>query len=525
MVDDSVTANAGQDTAICQGENVTLTATGGTTYLWSTGATTASITVNPTTTTTYTVTAYSASGNNSDTDDVTVTVNELPVANAGSDVSTCQGTAVTLTAGGGTSYLWNTGATTQSITVNPNTTTTYSVQVTQNGCSSSDEVTVTVNALPNVNAGNDVSIFEGASVTLTATGADSYVWSTGATTQSITVNPSATTTYTVTGTTNGCEQTDSITVFVEPETVTANAGPDETICQGYSATLTASGGTSYLWNTGATTQSITVSPYATSTYTVTVFSGNAQDTDSVTVFVNPNPNVVILNGDEVTILEGEFVTLSAAGANTYLWSNGASQPNIAVSPNSDTTYSVTGYINDCSDEKEIQVIVLERIIAGITGEQSVCRSESVILTATSNTQAEYLWNTGETTQSITVNPEEDTVYSVTIYHALDYDVAEMMIAVTDCSEIIDPETPDVFEFMVYPNPTSGELNIKITGLMNVADIYLYNIAGQALYHEKITEETQQSYIKQLNLSEYASGVYFLKLVDNASVITKKIILR
>lgn len=521
---ETITANAGQDTAICQGDSVTLTATGGSTYEWSTGQTTASITVNPNTTTTYTVTAYSASGNNSDTDDVTVTVNTPPTANAGSDVSTCQGTAVTLTASGGSSYLWNTGATTQSITVNPNSTTTYSVEVTQNGCSSTDQVTVTVSSLPNINAGNDVTIFSGESVTLSASGGTSYVWNTGATTQNITVSPITTTTYTVTGFANGCQNTDSVTVFVEVETVTANAGENQNICQGDSTTLTATGGDTYLWNTGATTQSITVNPNATSTYTVTVFAGNAQDSDDVTVFVNPNPNVVITNGDEVTILEGEFITLSATGANSYSWNNGATQPNIAVSPSNNTTYSVTGYINNCEDQKEVQVNVLERVSAGIDGEQSVCLSESIVLTAVSNTDAEYLWNTGETTQSITVTPTEDTEYSVMIYNALDYDTAEMMVTVTDCS-VIDPEEPVSFEFLVYPNPTFGELNIKINGMMNVGSIYLYDVSGKSLYYEKINEDQQQTYIKQLNLSNFAAGVYFLKLVDNTSVITKKIILR
>src|SRR5690606_23181133 len=185
----------------------------------------------------------------SDTDEVIVTVNTPPTANAGDDVATCQGTAVTLTASGGSTYLWNTGATTASITVNPNTTTTYSVEVTQNGCSSSDQVIVTVNSLPTINAGNDVTIFSGESVTLSASGGTSYVWNTGETTQNITVSPMTTTSYSVTGSANGCEDTDEVTVFVQTDDVTANAGQDETICQGESVTLTASGGSSYEWNT------------------------------------------------------------------------------------------------------------------------------------------------------------------------------------------------------------------------------------------------------------------------------------
>src|SRR5690606_34262276 len=108
--------------------------------------------------------------------------------------------------------------------------------------------------------------------------------------------------------------------------------------------------------------------------------------------------------------------------------------------------SVTGYINDCEDQKEVLVNVLERVNAEIQGEQSVCLNESIVLTAVENANAEYLWNTGETTQSITVTPTEDTEYSVTVYNALDYDTAEMMVSVTDCS-VINPEEPEDFEFL------------------------------------------------------------------------------
>ena len=520
-----ITANAGPDVSICNGSSTTLTATGGSTYLWSTGATTASISVSPTTTTTYTVTAYDATGTNSDTDDVTVTVNAIPVANAGADVSTCQGTSVTLSASGGSSYLWSTGATTQTINVNPNSTTTYSVQVTQNGCSSSDTVTVTVNPSPTINAGSDVTINLGESTTLTATGGNTYLWSTGSTSSSITVSPTVTTTYTVTGYLNGCQNTDSVTVFVN--SANANAGQDQTICNGYSATLTATGGDTYLWSTGATTQSITVNPTSTSTYTVTAYVGNSQDTDSVIVTVNPNPNIVIANGSEVSILEGEYVTLSVSGANTYLWNNGATQPNIAVSPNTSTTYSVTGYINNCSDTKQVTVNVFESVSANAGEDVTVCLDDNTVtLTAAASSGGDqFLWSTGETTSSIIVSPEVDTEYTVTVYNELDYDTDEVMVFVNDCIDTEVPDDSESLEFLVYPNPTFGDLNIKITGLLNVSSIHLYDLSGKALYSETISDGEEHTYIKTLNLSNFAAGIYLLKLVDNRNVITKKIVLR
>ena len=152
-------ANAGEDKTICENESVTLTASGGTSYVWNTGETTANITVNPTETTTYTVTASDSNGN-TDSDDVIVTVNSI-TANAGADVTIDEGQSTTLNASDGGSYLWNTGATTQSITVSPLSTQTYTVTVTQNGCEDTDEVKVTVNPSTGsvtANAGQDMSI-------------------------------------------------------------------------------------------------------------------------------------------------------------------------------------------------------------------------------------------------------------------------------------------------------------------------------------------------------------------------------
>jgi len=232
-----VSISANTDT-LCEGESLTLTASGATSYEWSTGETTASIEITPTETDTYSVVGTHTDSSTSE-DSITISVNSIPTANAGNDVETCQGTAVTLTASGGTSYEWSNGASTSSIIVNPDTTTTYSVQVTQNGCSSIDEVTVTVNETPDVDAGSDETIFIGDTVTLTATGADSYVWSTGETTQSITVSPILDTSYSVIGTTNNCESTDVVSVFLLDDSVNANAGTDTEICIGETTTLTA----------------------------------------------------------------------------------------------------------------------------------------------------------------------------------------------------------------------------------------------------------------------------------------------
>ncbi|MFM8487982.1 MAG: hypothetical protein ACKOCH_16750, partial [Bacteroidota bacterium] len=197
--------NTNNDGTICATASAMLTASGGATYLWSNGASAAAITVTPASTATYTVTVTSAAGCTA-TSSTTITVNPLPTPSvavtetsgvSGNDGIICAGASATLTASGGTAYLWNTGANTAAITVAPGATTTYTVTVTNaNNCSSSTTVTITVNPLPTPaiavaetsgTTNNDGIICAGASVVLTASGGTSYLWSNGANTAAITV--------------------------------------------------------------------------------------------------------------------------------------------------------------------------------------------------------------------------------------------------------------------------------------------------------------------------------------------------
>ena len=518
-VTDDIIADAGEDQTICEGDSTTLIATGGTDYLWNTGETTASITVSPTTTTTYSVTV--SDGANSDTDDVTVFVNPLPIANAGIDQTICEGESVTLTASGGDSYVWSTGETTASITVSPTATTNYSVVVTQNGCEDTDDVQVIINPLPIADAGTDVTINEGESTTLTASGGGTYLWNTGETTASITVSPTTTTTYTIVVTLNGCEDSDDVIVSVNSTTVTANAGEDQTICEGDSTTLTASGGADYLWSTGETTQSITVTPNATATYSVVVSEGSSSDTDEVTVYVNPLPSITV--SDDVTILQGDYITLSASGANSYEWSNGATQPNIAVNPSETTLYLVKGYINDCYDEKEVMVSVVQQVVAYAGEDVSICLGESVTLLASGG--EDYLWSNGETTQSIDVSPNEDTIYSVVVSNSLDEDTAEVYVSVDACEEeeIIEPEDYAMQIYADRGNPSI--INVKIQGLLNPSDLYIHNVDGRLIHSRSFDSNNGQQFIIKLNTSIYNQGVYFITLKELGVMRTKRIVFR
>ncbi|MEZ4990989.1 MAG: SdrD B-like domain-containing protein, partial [Saprospiraceae bacterium] len=204
------------------GREVTLTATGGSIYAWSNGATSASITVSPLETTTYTVTVTDASGQCSSTDQVIVYVHPMPTAEAGDDQEICLGGSATLTASGGNTYNWSNGGTTADITVSPIGTTTYYVTVTNlNGCEDVDEVTVFVNLPPDVSFAAEPTICSEETVVLTptvsgGTPAYTYAWSNGETTATITVNPVVTTSYAVTVTdSKGCMASATVVVTVD----------------------------------------------------------------------------------------------------------------------------------------------------------------------------------------------------------------------------------------------------------------------------------------------------------------------
>ncbi|HEV7429186.1 MAG TPA: hypothetical protein VGQ46_22760 [Thermoanaerobaculia bacterium] len=386
---------AGGPTTFCAGGSVALTASSGSSYLWSTGATTQMIFVN--TSGNYTVTVTSASGCSATSAPTSVTVNPNPAASitAGGPTTFCPGGSVTLTASTAASYLWSTGATTQSIVASSSG--NYSVTVTDaNGCSAtSAATTVTVNPNPavSITASGSTTFCAGGNVTLTASSGASYLWSTGATTQSIVASSSGNYAVTVTNA-NGCSGTSAptaVTVNANPP-ATITAGGPTTFCAGGSVTLTASPGASYLWSSGEQAQSITATSSRNYIVTVTTANGCSATSAPMLVTINPPPVASITAGGPTSFCEGGSVTLTASAASSYLWSNGATTRSIVASTSGNYTVSITD-ANGCSSAASAPATVTVNTISpsiDVQGPLTYCDSfQSTSLNASPATGTWY----------------------------------------------------------------------------------------------------------------------------------------
>lgn len=214
--------------------------------------------------------------------------------------------------------------------------------------------------------------------------------------------------YTVTA--NGCSKTQTVSVTVNPSPTLSIAGTN-TICLNSTTQLTASGATTYTWNTSATTNSISVTPTATTIYSVTgANSFGCINTQQSTVTVNPLPTLTISGTN--SICTNDSAILSVAGGASYVWSNSSTNTSITITPTTTSTYSVSGTnLFGCSSSQSITITVNSLPTLTITGTNTICLNDPTTLTAAG--ASTYTWNTTSTNLSITVSPTTTTAYSVT----------------------------------------------------------------------------------------------------------------
>jgi trimeric autotransporter adhesin len=348
-------------------------------------------------------------------------------------------------------YLWQNGATSQTITVTqPGT---YYVEVNAVCGIGTDTITITTNSIPPVvQLTGPTTICAGQSITLTAGGASSYNWLSG---QGFTMtypdsaiaSPVSTTTYTVIGTDACGTDTAYFTVNVTPAS-NITALSDTTICSGASVTLSASGSTNYQWSGGSnsTQQTITVSPTQTTVYyaSSTDLCPGTPDTITVTVL----PAIAVSLTGPTNICSGQSITLLASGSGSFSWPAGQGftstyADSAIANPTATSTYSVisTGACGADTASVTVNVSPVSNVTA--LSDTTICSGASVTLSASGSTNYQWSGGSNSTQQTITVSPTQTTVYYAS-------------------STDLCPGTPDTITVTVLP-----AIAVSLTGPTNI----------------------------------------------------------
>jgi Ig-like domain CHU_C associated len=523
----TATITASGPTTFCQGSSVVLTAMNGSSYQWSTGATTPSITV--TQAGTYSVTVTYAAGCTSTSAPTVVTVNPAQLALTVTGASRCGPGSVPLEAhnippGGTRWYDVASGGTPVAVSVNPlitptlTATTTYYVSgVNAAGCEGPrTAVTGTINPLPNASvAASGLTTFcQGGSVTLTASGGGTYLWSTGATTPSITVSTSGSYSVTVTNAT-GCAATPAATtVTVTPRASAAFAYPTSTYCSNAPTnplpTITgATGGTFSVspagLNLDPSTGQINLAASAAGTYAVTYsVTGQCPDQRTVTMTVTAAPAAQFSYGGVICAGATSLVlpTLGAGssiGTVTHTPAGlGLDAATGAINPSQSLpgTYTVTNTIPasgicapvSATTTVTVQAAPTAAIAAG--GATTFCQGGSVTLTASGGTS--YQWSTGATTPSITVT--QAGAYSVTATNAAGCSATSSPVTVQ-----VNPQASAAF---TYPTSTNSYC---LSAASNPVPIISGTPGG--LFITTPAGISQNSTTGEINLANSVAGTY------------------
>lgn len=513
---------AASPTAICLNQSVALIAGGASTYTWTTLAniTGSNVSFTPTTSTiTHSVTGISSIGCTG-TGSIQIIAGAVPIMSViPTSNSICSGSSVTLSGSGASTYTWlPSNVTTSTLVVTPTITTVYTLQGSNASCPSFTSVAITVTTSPalNINASSTALCF-GASATLTANGASNYTWQpSNATTASVIVNPTVSTTYSLTGTNGGCSSFTSVAITVTNSPALNVNVSSTTLCSGGNATLTANGASNYTWQpSNATTNSIIVSPSVSTIYSLTGVNGACSSFTTIAITVTNSINTSI-NASANALCAGASATLTANGANTYTWlPSNATSNFIVVSPSVTSTYSVIGLSGSCQSQNAITVSVTPYPTLTVSATPSLITSGSSVTLSClgSNSTSWFPGNLSGT--SVVVNPTISTTYTVYGTNPPGCTNASLVSVLVNVG--LNEIDNLAAEFTIYPTITASQLFIQ-TLSANEYRIRITNTIGQEVLNQTNTGNTI------LNIESFSNGLYYCTIYTATQTqLVKKII--
>ncbi|MBK9283646.1 MAG: T9SS type A sorting domain-containing protein [Sphingobacteriaceae bacterium] len=430
---------------------------------------------------------------------------------------------------------------------------------------------------PTITASGTTTFCQGGSVTLSSSPANSYSWSNGATTQSISTNQTGNYLVIVSNSVGCLASSNSISVLVNIlPTISVNNG---TICPATNFTILPTGANSYTYEGG----SAVVSPTSNATYTVigaslsgclssniatvnvivassptlsinsgTICSGSnftlsasgaqsytypggnpvvspiftstffvvgssslgCTSTGSTVIVVNPIPTISVNSG---SLCLFQSYTLNALGANSYTWFNGSNSQNVIITPSVSGTYSVIGTsLNNCSGTGVSTIIVYSLPTINILSSHSqICLGETATLSAIGADN--YSWSPGTIGNLQVVNPTLTTNYTVTgtSFYGCSSEKS-FTLTVLICNSINNYN--DINKtFLIYPNPAFDHIHL-LNNSMKAENFECFDLMGHKIWSKQF--ENGDHYI---NLSDLTPGVYILKSNNGSNNFNKTII--
>lgn len=447
----------GADTSICGAINLQLNGPAGGSYLWSTGDTLQNITVNATGTYWLEV----GNGNCLARDSIVIGNSPPPTVDLGPDTSICMASSLQLSGPAGGPYLWSTGDTLQSITVNAAG--TYWLEVGIGNCSARDSIELVLSPALSVDLGPD-STFNCGPISMALDAGHpgaSHVWSTGDTGQTLVVTQADT--FWVEVNENGCVGGDTLIVDLAAMPPLELGGPD-TLCLGDSLILDSGlGWDQVLWSTGATTNAIAVN--VAGSYSVTVEFNACSQSDTIEITTRPSLSVNLPDGDQALCVGAEATLDAGPGGDSYLWSTGDTGRTMEL--DSPGLYFVL-VENACESQLDSAVFLsLEPPMPDLGEDLELCKGEAPVLTFSPSPSGflhTFLWSTGDTLPSTTI--EDAGTYWLSVSNACGTGRDSLRVALWSESDLFIPNvvTPNgdgVADFFIVEvkNPESFSLQV------------------------------------------------------------------